>query len=120
FQHKNGAIFRWGEREESFDFRLKTTAGWGTTYQVQREKLDQLLVRGAERSGASFHFGQTVIGMKPDPLAPSLTVRDEAGETREITARFILDASGFGRVLARLLELETPTAFPDRMSIFTH
>lgn len=120
FQHKNGAIFRWGEREESFDFRLKTTAGWGTTYQVQREKFDQILVRGAERSGARFHFGQTVIGMKPDPVAPSLTVRDEDGETREVKARFILDASGFGRVLARLLELEIPTAFPDRMSVFTH
>src|SRR3546814_20691156 len=58
--------------------------------------------------------------MKPDPVAPSLTVRDEDGETREVKARFILDASGFGRVLARLLELEIPTAFPDRMSVFTH
>jgi flavin-dependent dehydrogenase len=120
FQHKNGAIFRWGEEEESFDFRVKSTAGWGTTYQVQREKFDQILARGAERLGARFHFGQTVVAMRPDSVSPSLTVRDEDGVEREVTARFVLDASGFGRVLARLLDLETPTAFPDRMSIFTH
>ncbi len=58
--------------------------------------------------------------MRPHPDPPSLTVRDEAGVEREITARFVLDASGFGRVLARLLDLESPTSFPNRMSIFTH
>lgn len=120
FQHKNGAIFRLGEREESFDFREKTANGWGTTYQVRRDRFDELLACGAERKGAKILFGQTVIAMRPDPVAPSLTVRDEEGNEREVTARFVLDASGFGRVLARLLDLETPTSFPERMSIFTH
>ncbi|MEQ8266974.1 MAG: NAD(P)/FAD-dependent oxidoreductase [Parvibaculum sp.] len=120
FQHKNGAMFRCGDKEESFDFRTKSAAGWGTTYQVRRDRFDELLARGAERKGAKIHFGQTVIAMRPDPVAPSLTVCDEAGNEREVTARFVLDASGFGRVLARLLDLETPTSFPERMSIFTH
>lgn len=120
FQHKNGAVFRVGEEEASFDFRTKTASGWGTTYQVRRDKFDEILARGAQRMGARILFGQTVVAMRPDPVAPSLTVRDEAGVEREVTARFILDASGFGRVLARLLDLETPTAFPTRMSIFTH
>lgn len=120
FQHKNGASFRWGEREEVFDFRTKTTAGWGTTYQVQREKFDQILARGAEQKGASVLFGQTVTAFTPDPYSPSLTVRDEAGAERVVNARFVLDASGFGRVLARLLDLETPTNVPMRKSVFTH
>lgn len=120
FQHKNGAIFRWGEREESFDFSMKSSAGWGTTFQVQREKFDQILARGAEKKGARVLFGQTVVAMRPDPQRPSLTVRNEAGEERDIEARFILDASGFGRVLARMLDLEVPTPVVPRMSIFTH
>ncbi len=120
FQHKNGAIFRCGDREESFDFREKSANGWGTTFQVRRDKFDDLLARGAARKGAKVSFGQTVIAMQPDPVAPSLTVRDEQGNERTIAARFILDASGFGRVLARLLDLESPTSFPNRMSIFTH
>jgi hypothetical protein len=111
FQHKNGAMFRWGDREESFDFRTKTSNGWGTTYQVQREKFDQILARGAERKGARVLFGQTVIAMRPDTVAPSLTVRDEAGRERDVTARFILDASGFGRVLARLLTCRCANRF---------
>ncbi|MDR3500926.1 MAG: NAD(P)/FAD-dependent oxidoreductase [Parvibaculum sp.] len=120
FQHKNGAVFRCGEKESSFDFRVKTATGWGTTYQVRREILDDILARGAARAGARVTFGQTVVAMRPDPVTPSLTVRDEAGVEREIHARFILDASGFGRVLARLLDLETPVPVPQRMSIFTH
>jgi len=120
FQHKNGATFRCGEREESFDFRTKSANGWGTTYQVRRDRFDELLAKGAMRKGAKVLFGQTVTAMRPDPECPSLTVRDEEGNEREVKARFVLDASGFGRVLARLLDLETPTSFPDRMSVFTH
>ncbi|MDO8288827.1 MAG: NAD(P)/FAD-dependent oxidoreductase [Parvibaculum sp.] len=120
FQHKNGATFRWGEREENFDFRDKTSGGWGTTYQVQREKLDLILAKGAERKGARVQFGQTVVAMRPHPTRPGLTVRDEAGAERDIEARFVLDASGFGRVLARMLDLEAPTSVPLRMSVFTH
>ena len=120
FQHKNGAMFRWGEREESFDFRMKSAPGWGTTYQVRRDRFDELLARGAVREGAKVSFRQTVTAMRPDPVRPSLTVRDEEGNERDVSARFVLDASGFGRVLARLLDLETPTSFPQRMSVFTH
>jgi hypothetical protein len=120
FQHKNGAVFRCGEQEEAFDFREKSAPGWGTTYQVRRDCFDQILAEGAMRKGAVIHFGHTVTRMVPDAHAPRLTIRDEAGAEREITARFVLDASGFGRTLARLLELETPVPTPPRMAMFTH
>src|SRR5262249_42873531 len=34
--------------------------------------------------------------------------------------RFVLDASGFGRTLPRLLKLDRPAAFPMRAALFTH
>ena len=34
--------------------------------------------------------------------------------------KFILDASGFGRVLPKLLDLESPSNFPLRRAVFTH
>jgi flavin-dependent dehydrogenase len=37
-----------------------------------------------------------------------------------VQARFALDASGFGRVLPKLLDLETPSGLPPRMAYFTH
>jgi flavin-dependent dehydrogenase len=53
--------------------------------------------------------------------APALvTVRNPDGEHYQVRAGFILDASGFGRILPRLLKLETPSNFPVRGAIFTH
>jgi len=51
---------------------------------------------------------------------PRVTVQDPEGEKYAIEAGFMLDASGFGRVLPRLLRLETPSGFPVRGAIFTH
>lgn len=50
----------------------------------------------------------------------AVTVRNEQGELRRIEARFALDASGFGRTLSRLLDLEEPSEFPMRRSVFCH
>jgi len=52
--------------------------------------------------------------------SPVLDVRDADGVTRQIKSRFVLDASGYGRVLARLLDLERPSSMPPRKAIFTH
>jgi flavin-dependent dehydrogenase len=58
--------------------------------------------------------------MQPDDASPKVTVEDGQGNRREVEARFVLDASGFGRVLSRLLDLEVPSRFPPRMSLFRH
>ena len=47
-------------------------------------------------------------------------VKDEFGNTYNIHAKFIVDSSGFGRVLPRLLDLEKPSAIPEHSSIFGH
>lgn len=120
FQHKNGAIFQWGDRQETFDFREKISAGWGTTYQVRRDKFDEVLSNGAKNAGAQIHFGHRVVAMQPDETSPRVTVEDELGNRREVEARFVLDGSGFGRVLSRLLDLELPSRFPPRMALFRH
>lgn len=120
FQFKNGAAFVHGERYTAFDFRDKHSIGWGTTYQVPRADFDHILAREAERHGAVVRYRETVSAVAPDPLQPSATVIRADGSEYRITARFILDASGFGRVLPRLLDLETPSGFPLRGAIFTH
>lgn len=50
---------------------------------------------------------------------PRVTYRTPEGEVRKATAKFLLDASGFGRVLPRLLDLEYPSDFPVRQACFT-
>lgn len=119
FQHKNGAHFVWRDQSSSFDFRDKHSDGWGTTYQVERAVFDDLLIQCAAAQGADVRFGHTVHAMQTG-ASPSLEVTNEAGERYTVNARFVLDASGFGRVLPRLLNLEAPTRMPTRAAIFTH
>jgi flavin-dependent dehydrogenase len=120
FQYKNGAAFVRGERYTDFDFRDKHSAGWGTTYQVQRARFDQVLADEAERQGAQVRYQHTVTAFDADAEKPRVTVRHADGSEYVVEAGFVLDASGFGRVLSRLLDLETPSNFPVRGAIFTH
>lgn len=119
FQYKNGAHFVYRDQSSAYDFRDKHSAGWGTTYQVERATFDDLLIRCAAEQGADVRFGHTVLAMQTGD-APVLDVADEAGNAYQVHARFVLDASGFGRVLPRLLNLEAPTRMPTRAAIFTH
>nr|WKF56942.1 Menaquinone reductase [Paraburkholderia busanensis] len=119
FQYKNGAHFIYRDQSSAFDFRDKHSPGWGTTYQVERATFDDILIRCAARQGADVRFGHTVRAVHTGDT-PLVDVLDEADRAYQVEARFILDASGFGRVLPRLLNLEAPTRMPTRAAIFTH
>jgi flavin-dependent dehydrogenase len=123
FQFKNGAAFMRDGRYTDFDFRDKHSAGWGTTYQVQRAHFDHILAKEAERFGAEVRYRHEVLDIEPGQGANGgarVTVKDAQGAQYQVDAGFILDASGFGRILPRLLKLETPSNFPVRGAIFTH
>ena len=119
FQYKNGAAFVRGDRYTAFDFREKHSAGWGTTYQVQRAAFDQVLANEAARLGADVRYRHQVTAADFSDGA-LLDVTPAGGEPYRVQARFALDASGFGRVLPRLLDLERPSNFPVRGALFTH
>lgn len=122
FQHKNGAAFRRGDKRTAFDFRDKFTAGWGTTYQVQRAHFDQVLANGAAKAGADVRYRHEVTAVRVAPgQRPQLDVQPlDGGAAYTVEAGHLLDASGFGRTLPRLLDLETPSSFPVRAATFTH
>lgn len=120
FQYKNGATFVRGETRAAIDFRDKFSPGWGTTYQVQRADFDHLLALQAEKQGARLRFGHELTAVDLSGEHPRVSIRSEGGEEYVVEARHVLDASGFGRVLSRLLDLETPSGFPVRAAVFTH
>jgi flavin-dependent dehydrogenase len=120
FQFKCGAAFVWGEHYSDFDFRDKFTPGWGTTFQVQRARFDKVLADAAQRVGADVRYRQEVIAADVSGPLPIVTVQPPEGEVYQVQAQRMLDASGFGRTLAKLLKLESPSNFPVRGAIFTH
>ena len=120
FQFKNGAAFTWGNRYTYFDFTDKFTPGPGTTYQVRRGIFDKILIDEAAKQGADVRFGHAVTAFDNSGDTARLSVETDNGEAYELTARFVLDASGYGRVLPHLLDLDTPSDLPMREAHFTH
>jgi flavin-dependent dehydrogenase len=120
FQYKNGAAFHKKGKNSSFDFTEKFSEGRGTTYQVKRGLFDKLLADETEKKGVSIRYGHqvnSVASLEPEVI---LDVSDDNEQPYQVKAKFLLDASGFGRVLPRLLDLELPSDFPIRHSYFSH
>ncbi len=120
FQTKHGAAFGWGERYSEFDFRDKFTEGHGSTYQVLRADFDKLLADQAGLQGVEIRYEEEIIAADFANTRPRLQVRRPDGSEYAVEAAFVLDASGYGRVLPRLLDLEAPSNFPLRRAVFTH
>ena len=120
FQFKNGAAFLRGKQRSFYDFTQKFSEGPGTTWQVRRANFDHLLAQQAEKQGAEIRFGHEVIDVDVAPEYPVLTVKDEQQNVYQIQAKFLLDASGFGRILPKFLDLESPSNFPVRRAVFSH
>lgn len=120
FQFKNGATFVCDELYSEFNFADKFTAGCSFTFQVLRSEFDHLLAREAERYGATVRYGVQITAVDVTGARPSVTARTEAGDVEIHEPRFVLDASGFGRTLAKLLDLEKPSDFPVRAARFCH
>lgn len=120
FQRKNGAAFAWGDQYSTFDFGDTFTNGKPTTFQVQRADFDKLLADQAELQGVDVRYGEAIVSVDFSLPKPQLDVLREDGSQYRVEADFVLDASGYGRVLPRLLDLEAPSNFPVRQAVFTH
>ncbi len=120
FQFKNGAVFFRGKQTTEFNFAEKSSKGYPYTFQVQRATFDKVLADEASRMGAEILYQEEILGGDFSGATPRLTVRNKAGESRELTAKFVLDASGYGRTLSKMLKLETPSHLPPRRAYFTH
>ncbi|WP_295802365.1 NAD(P)/FAD-dependent oxidoreductase [uncultured Microbulbifer sp.] len=119
FQFKNGAAFEWDGARTAFDFTDKFSPGHGTTFQVQRARFDKLLADEAQKHGAEIYYRHTIVSADIG-AEKSRLIAECDGEQVAFEGRFVLDASGFGRVLPRLLALDRPSDFPARESVFTH
>ncbi|CAM2805604.1 FAD-binding domain-containing protein [Vibrio mytili] len=120
FQYKDGAAFRRKGIYTQFNFEDKFTDGPGTTFQVQRGNFDKVLADSAADQGVEIRYQHELQSITLDDNQSRLTVIGPGQNTYQIEADFVLDASGFGRVLPRLLGLEEPSCLPPRAAIFTH
>ncbi|MDG2266921.1 MAG: NAD(P)/FAD-dependent oxidoreductase [Candidatus Marinimicrobia bacterium] len=120
FQVKNGAIFLKGEQRCEFDFSEQFTKGKAWTWQVPRDKFDKIIADQVESMGVAIDYESEVIDIKFNGTESTTIVKDKRGVEKKIEAKFIIDASGYGRVIPKLLDLNYPSTQPNRSTIFTH
>ena len=121
FEIKEGARFIKGEYICNFDFSKKHTDGWDWTWQVPRADFDNILAKELVSRGVDIAFENEVMDVFFDEEGASkTTVKNNEGELYTVSAKYIIDSSGYGRVLPRLLDLEKPSELPKYSSVFTH
>ncbi|MCG8042459.1 MAG: FAD-dependent monooxygenase, partial [Candidatus Thiodiazotropha endolucinida] len=97
FMVKDGAVFKRGDETCTFQFSQQFTQGWKYTYQVPREDFDKVLAESVEARGVPVLWGYGVTDVNfADDGSSTTMLEDEQGEPATITARFILDGSGYG------------------------
>ncbi|HEY5748912.1 MAG TPA: tryptophan 7-halogenase [Chryseolinea sp.] len=121
FQEKFGAKFMKEDKVSDFNFSDQYSNGWTWTWQVQRAEFDLTLISDVERRGVPVDFETTVTAIEFQPDESSITtVQKKDGTTEKIEARFIIDASGYGRVIPRLFNLDKPSNLDPRKAVFAH
>ncbi len=119
YEKKKGARFIRGEEKGVFDFSKKYGDGWDWTWQVPRDHFDNTLINEAQKQGVAVDFEAEVIDIQFKGTDSFTTIKDVDGTTRQIEAKFVIDSSGFGRVIASKLGLEAPSQLAKHGSIFT-
>lgn len=121
FEIKSGARFIKGDTICEFDFAEKYTDGYDWTWQAPRADFDYALTEELKKQGVDITFRQEVVSVDFNNDGSSqTTIRTENDESFKIHAKFIIDSSGYGRVLPRLLNLDKPSTIPEHSSIFSH
>lgn len=120
FQEKFGAKFVKNGKVCDYFFADQFTPGWNWTWQVPRGEFDKTLADTVEKMGVPVAYETTVTGIEFNGSDSVTTVEDINGGRSQIEARFIVDGSGYGRVIPRLFNLDKPSDLPPRKTLFTH
>lgn len=120
YQRKAGARFKENDHYADIIFNQKFSDGPGYAYHVKRADFDLLLADCAVEKGADIHYQHTVTAITAACNHSRIDFVDNVGKVGQLDCRFILDASGYGRVLPRLLGIDKPSSLPPRASLFSH
>jgi len=120
FQEKFGAKFVKNGVICDYSFADQFTHGWTWTWQVPRAEFDKTLADTVEKMGVPISYETTVTAIEFDGSDSTTTVEYSNGETAQIQARFIIDGSGYGRVIPRLFKMDKPSNLEPRKALFAH
>ncbi len=120
FEIKTGSRFIKGDQTCLFEFNNKFGEGWDYAYQVPRADFDLVIANETQRQGVDIEFECEAIAVAFEDNMSITTVRDKEGNKKQIKSKFIVDSSGYGRVLPKLMDIDAPSKVTGNSSIFVH
>lgn len=120
FQKKTGAAFMKGDKRCEFFFEEQYTKGWSWTWQVKRADFDLTLAEATRAKGVDVNFECEVLSVTCSKEKQIVEYKDINENIITVESRFIIDSSGYGRVLPRLFDLSKPSTFSPRGAVFSH
>jgi flavin-dependent dehydrogenase len=120
FQEKSGAKLVKNGKVCDFSFADQFTKGWTWTWQAPRADFDCTLADTVQKMGVPVQYETAVTDIAFKGSDSIITVADAHGHPSQIQSRFIIDGSGYGRVIPKLLGLDKPSDQPPRHAIFVH
>ena len=120
FQQKFGAKFVKNGKICDYFFADQFTKGWSWTWQVPRAEFDKTLADTVESMGVPVEYETEVTGIQFNGTNSITTVKHKDGSESNIEARFIIDGSGYGRVIPKMFNLDKPSNLPARTALFAH
>lgn len=121
FQKKTGAKFDRKGKICDFTFEKQFTTGFNYAWQMPRAAFDLALAEECVRKGAKLVYGHEVTGIDiHEDGSSTTTIKDDKGDFYKVGARFIVDGSGYGRVIPKLFGLEKPSLQTPRKALFAH
>ena len=117
FQFKGGVAFQ-NEQNDLKVVHFENNMGQkhNSSFQVRREVFDNLLLEEAKRFGA--HVTTEAEVTHYDEETNIITVLNKDGSETKYHAKKVIDASGYGRVLPRMLRLDSDSKLALRNAIF--
>jgi flavin-dependent dehydrogenase len=123
YQIKYGARFLCSrtERQAAYYFEEAFDSSVKFAFQVPRADFDDMLLRHAEQLGADVRHGWEVKELIfENGTAVGVRAKDPEGNTKEIRARVVVDATGRDTLLASRTALKQKVPGLDKTALFTH
>lgn len=120
FTPKAGATMVWGSGQEPWSWYFsETNQRYPHAYQVWRPTFDKLLLDNARARGVDVREGHRVTAIDLEHEDGCLvTVAPDGEPPREVTARFVVDASGQTGLIGRMLRLRVADSFFRNLAVY--
>ncbi|MGY8770622.1 MAG: NAD(P)/FAD-dependent oxidoreductase [Pirellulales bacterium] len=110
-----------GKQSTPFFFKMHDPSESSQTWQVERAEFDQMLFDNAKDKGAECHDETRVLNVLMDgEQAVGVTVKTASGETKEIHARVLVDATGQSAIIANQLRIKEDDPDLQKIAVWTY